>query len=129
MQKSAVLFIFIYIFNHLSFSAVISGTVSDENGAPLPFVSVYVKNSTSGVSANYQGKYFLELTAGDYTLVYSCLGYLSFEKQISVSYRQYLTVDVQLVTDVTIIGEVEIIADKINLAKIVKSEAKQEEIP
>ena len=98
-------------------SAVVFGTLTDETGTPLPFASVFVKNSTTGVSANFEGKYFLELKAGTYTLIYSFLGYEKFEKVVILNQNQHLKLDVKLTRAVSAIDEVEIIADKVDRAK------------
>ena len=43
------------------FSNHINGVISNQNGEPLPFASVYIKNTTYGVSSNAFGEYFIEL--------------------------------------------------------------------
>jgi hypothetical protein len=56
--------------------AQISGTVADaRTGEPLPFATVYVKNTSTGTTANSLGEYRLELTPGDYELVFQYVGY------------------------------------------------------
>ena len=57
------------------FSNHISGVISNQNGEPLPFASVYIKNTTYGVSSNAFGEYFIELKPGKYTIVYSYIGF------------------------------------------------------
>ena len=64
----------------LCFSNHINGVISNKNGEPLPFASVYIKNTTYGVSSNAFGEYFIELKPGTYTIVYSYIGYQSKEK-------------------------------------------------
>ena len=53
----------------------VRGIISDSLGNVLPFVSVYVKNSKSGVSANQNGEYNVKLKAGNNTLVFSAIGF------------------------------------------------------
>lgn len=52
----------------------ISGTVKDEGGNPLPGVAVVLKGTTIGVATDIDGKYTLNLPAGDYALVFSMVG-------------------------------------------------------
>jgi TonB-linked SusC/RagA family outer membrane protein len=53
----------------------ITGTVSDEKGVTLPGASVTVKNSTTSVSTNTDGKYTIAVPTGSSTvLVFSFLG-------------------------------------------------------
>ena len=67
------------------FSNHISGVISNQNGEPLPFASVYIKNTTYGVSSNAFGEYFIELKPGKYTIVYSYIGFQSKEKIITLN--------------------------------------------
>ena len=69
---------FYYFSNH------INGVISNKNGEPLPFASVYIKNTTYGVSSNAFGEYFIELKPGKYTIVYSYIGFQSKEKIITL---------------------------------------------
>jgi len=119
-----LLFTFIFL-KQIAFSSIISGKIADNNGKAIPFASVYVENSTIGVSANLQGKYFIELPSGNYTLVYSTIGYNNFEKQISLKQNQHLKINITLLTNISVIDEVEIVADKIDLAKSIMSKVRK----
>ncbi|WDF56455.1 SusC/RagA family TonB-linked outer membrane protein [Mucilaginibacter sp. KACC 22063] len=57
------------------------GTVLDENGRPLPGVTVHIKNSNQGVSTDVDGKYILSAPKGT-VLVFSFIGYFPQEKTI-----------------------------------------------
>jgi CarboxypepD_reg-like domain/Secretion system C-terminal sorting domain len=60
---------------------IIRGTVADENGIPLPFVSVLIKNSNKGTSSDANGSFMISLK-GDQklpTLILSYVGYASKE--------------------------------------------------
>ncbi len=130
MKLKLILFLIsLFFISETSFSAVVSGTVTDEAGNPLPFASVFVKNSVTGVSANYEGKYFLELNPGKYILVYSYLGCEKTEKQINLKPGSRLTINISLKRSISAIDEVEIVADKIDRAKkiISKTRAKRKD--
>lgn len=73
----------------------ISGIITDGRGHALPFASVLVKGSTVGTTANNEGKYFLQLDPGNYTIVAQYVGYQRVEKNISLG-RDSLVVDFQL---------------------------------
>jgi len=62
----------------------ISGTVTDTDGNPLPFASILIKNTTRGTTANSEGKYFIDLSPGSYTLICQYVGYVREEKQVTV---------------------------------------------
>jgi hypothetical protein len=55
--------------------AQLSGKVLDENGEPLPFASVYVRNSTNGTAANAEGEYRLTIERGAHEIVFQYIGY------------------------------------------------------
>ncbi|MEE1947202.1 DUF5686 and carboxypeptidase regulatory-like domain-containing protein [Pedobacter sp. KR3-3] len=63
----------------------VSGKITDNKGEIIPFASVYIKNTTHGVSANVDGLYKLTLDKGNYTLIYKAIGFKATEKAISVS--------------------------------------------
>lgn len=77
-------------------SAQIIGTVSDEKGLPLPFVSIVIENSYKGTTTNDAGKYELGIkTPGKYTLVYQYLGYKTRKVTADIAQFPY-TIDVML---------------------------------
>ncbi|MEZ4920912.1 MAG: DUF5686 and carboxypeptidase regulatory-like domain-containing protein [Saprospiraceae bacterium] len=55
--------------------AQLTGTVLDEFGAPLPYASVYERNSTRGVTSNANGKFRLPLEVGSHEVVFHMIGY------------------------------------------------------
>lgn len=62
----------------------ITGTVKDEKGQPLPYASVLVKGTTRGTTAGSDGKYFIELDPGTYTISAQYVGYEKQEIKITV---------------------------------------------
>lgn len=79
--------------------AQIRGTVSDEKGNPLPYVSIYLENSYKGTTTNDLGKYELALkNPGKYTIVFQYLGYKT--KKVTTDIVTFPhTIDVQLVEE------------------------------
>lgn len=72
----------------ISFSARagrISGRITDEKGIVLPYASVLVKGTTNGTTANADGRYFLDLDPGTYTIVAQYVGYNRQEKTVTIS--------------------------------------------
>ncbi|MCE7996641.1 MAG: DUF4139 domain-containing protein [Roseivirga sp.] len=57
----------------------VTGIVTDEEGEPLPQVTVLVKGTTLGVPTDAGGRYSLQLPAGNQTLVFRFLGYTTQE--------------------------------------------------
>ena len=52
----------------------VSGTVSDDNGLPLPGATVVIKGTSTGVSTDFDGNYSITASVGD-VLVFSYVGY------------------------------------------------------
>ena len=55
--------------------AQLSGHISNPHGDPIPFANIYVEGTTHGTSANAEGNYALDLTKGDYKIVFQNIGY------------------------------------------------------
>lgn len=62
------------------------------NNEPLPFANVQLKGTTTGTTTDENGKYKLEADPGNYTLVFSFLGYENVETPITVKANQTITV-------------------------------------
>jgi hypothetical protein len=78
-----ILFCFLFVHSCiLSFSQKVSGVVTDQEGKPISFASVFIKGTSRGANANNEGVYFLDLTPGQYTLVCQHVGYKQEEKTI-----------------------------------------------
>jgi hypothetical protein len=73
-----------FLFFSISNFAQIKGTITDEKGSPLPFVSVFEENTYSGTTSNEQGKYQLNIKeVGKNKIVFQYLGFKT--QKISVS--------------------------------------------
>ena len=76
----------------------ITGTVIDGDfNEPLPFANVLVKETGDGVTTDFDGKYTIELSSGNYTLIFSFVGYETKEiTNIKVSGDNYTITDIVL---------------------------------
>ncbi|MEA3451113.1 MAG: DUF5686 and carboxypeptidase regulatory-like domain-containing protein, partial [Bacteroidota bacterium] len=107
----------ILVLNGQLFSQIVMGEVTDSDTNSLPYATVFVKNTTLGTTTNFEGKYFFSLKPGNYTLVYSFMGHVSQEKNISIIKGQKIVLDVDLKYDDIQIHGVEIVANKVDKAK------------
>ena len=64
---------------------VLRGKVFDLNtGALLPFVSIYINNSSKGTTTNANGEYFLDnIAVSNFDIVASCVGYETYSITIN----------------------------------------------
>ncbi|MHA7942389.1 SusC/RagA family TonB-linked outer membrane protein [Formosa sp. 3Alg 14/1] len=83
----------------------VSGTVVDEDGLPLPGLSVIHKGTNSGTMTDFDGKYSIKVVK-DATLVFSFVGFK--EQEINVGSRT--TVNATLIQDVQSLDEVVVTA-------------------
>lgn len=60
----------------------VSGTISDSNGNPIPFVSVYLKGTKTAISSDQNGYYNISVTDKNGVLVFSAVGFRSKEEKI-----------------------------------------------
>ena len=87
-------FLLVFAFGFTMQAQQISGTVTDNDGIPLPGATVLVQGTTNGVSTDFDGNYSINANTGD-TLVFSFVGYASQSQVVGSS----ATVDVQLSPD------------------------------
>src|SRR5690554_4712532 len=83
----------------------VTGSVHDENNEPLPGASILIKGTTSGAITDIDGKFSLNIAGTNPVLVVSCLGYIT--QEVEVNNRS--TIDVQLVADLSELGEVVVV--------------------
>ena len=60
----------------------VKGRVTDENGLPLPGISVRLKDSKLGVATDQSGAFAITVPNGDAVLIFSCVGYISKEEPV-----------------------------------------------
>ena len=82
-------------------SGKIIGTITDgEYNEPMAFANVLIKNTTTGTTSDFDGKYQLEVSEGNYTIVFSYIGYQSVEiSDVNVEANSEILVDVTLNTN------------------------------
>lgn len=83
--KTRILFSFLFVlFFHLARAGTVSGKITDENNEGLPFVSVYLKSTTQGVTSNKEGNYSIELPGGNHELIFQFIGYKTHSENVKV---------------------------------------------
>jgi len=93
----------------------ITGTVTDENGNPMPGVNVQVEGTTIGTISDINGKYSIDKQNENVVLVFSFIGYNT--QKVSTSGKT--TIDIKLVPTLTSLEEVVVVGygtqKKVNL--------------
>lgn len=62
----------------------INGKITDKAGEEIPFVSVFIKETTKGVSANVNGIYKIPVDKGKVVLIFKAIGYKTLEQEVEV---------------------------------------------
>jgi TonB-dependent starch-binding outer membrane protein SusC len=115
MEKSKtrgiLTFLFLAIFMVFSLGSyaqekLLSGTVTDNEGIPVPGVTVVVKGTTTGTVTNLDGTFTLTVPADAQTLVFSYVGMLSQEVEIGdqLTFNIAMRPDVIGVDEVVVVG-------------------------
>jgi len=84
----------------------VSGTVTDEQGQPLPGASVVLEGTTTGIQTDFDGNYTLDNVPGDGSLVFSYVGFTSQTIPINSRTTINLTMqeDTQSLDEVVVVG-------------------------
>lgn len=111
-MKSNYLFLVLLLLSNLSFSqGTLHITVTDAlTKEPLPFATLYLKNSGNGTTTNFEGKAILKTRFNNDTLVCSFIGYTNI--LFAVDVKQSSTLNIQLNASNTKLKEVEIVYKK-----------------
>ena len=83
----------------------ITGTVTDEDGLPLPGVTVIIKGTTTGVQTDFDGNYAIDASQGD-LLIFSFIGLQTAEYTVGSND----VIDVTMATDTAQLDEVVVTA-------------------
>lgn len=105
MKKLLLLFLFLASTAVYAQRATITGTVSDEQGAPLTGATVQVKGTNMGTITDIDGKFSLEVPGPNSILVFSFVGYVQRELQV----LNQTVVNITLRADVTGLEEVVVV--------------------
>lgn len=99
---------------HLTFAQdkTISGTVTDQDGLPLPGVNIVVEGTTNGTQTDFDGNYSISAAAGQ-NLLFSYIG----QKNITMPVGATNTINVQMQEDAQALEEVVVTAQGIKREK------------
>lgn len=113
-----IIFIFFSIFNSaiaedLKDKFTLSGFIKDaENGEVLPGATIYITELKAGAASNVYGFYSISLEPGTYHVVYSFIGYSSYEDIIELNADKTRNIDLK--SSIESLSEVEIKGVAIN---------------
>lgn len=92
-------------------AAGIKGTIKADDGTPLAFATIYVKQIETGVASDMQGRYEVTLAPGTYDVIYQYLGYESVMRKVEVK-DSFVVIDITMKTHVVVLQNLTIRAGK-----------------
>ncbi|MEE9363221.1 MAG: SusC/RagA family TonB-linked outer membrane protein [Cellulophaga sp.] len=122
-KRNGILTLLLAFVVHLSFAQekTISGTVTDQDGLPLPGVNIIVQGTTNGTQTDFDGNYTINASTGQ-VLLFSYIGQKDTFKTVGTSN----TIDVQMTEDAEALEEVVVTALGIKKSKKALGYAVQE---
>jgi hypothetical protein len=93
MRSLFVFLLLIVVSNGLyAQKVVLKGKITDSRGLPVPFASVYEKNTTNGTSANSEGEYQLKLNPGKHSMIFKAIGFTQESRELDLQSDQFIPV-------------------------------------
>lgn len=75
-QKRIMLVLWVLAASLTSYSHNLKGIVTAKDGTPIPYATVFIREISLGTTTNEEGKFELDLPAGNYTANFRSLGYI-----------------------------------------------------
>lgn len=105
MKKIYCTAILLFVLQQI-FAGVIKGKVTDQKGERLPYATIYLEGTTTGVNANGNGDFELTIAPGLHKVVCQYIGYKATTFNISVSGNEMVTHDFVLKSETLEMKEV-----------------------
>lgn len=105
----------VFTFNMLAegLLGTISGKVLSADGDPIDYATVYLKGTAYSSQTNDKGLYHIKAPAGDYTLVFSSVGFEEVEIKVTVRANERVKQNVKL-KSTTQLGEVIVVGNQLS---------------
>jgi len=90
--------------------ATITGTIYDSSDAPLPGVTVRLEGTNLGAASDEEGRYMIKtMKPGEFTLVYSFIGFKTIKETIVAEEDQLMVIDKVMYDDTEFLDEVVVV--------------------
>jgi hypothetical protein len=96
---------FLFLIQFSAFSQVKSILIDAQTEKPVPYASVYIKNTERGTSSNLDGSFTIEIGKGD-TIIISSIGYKNLELPLSeIDDTTFMENEIRQLNEVTIMAK------------------------
>ncbi|MEM7102830.1 MAG: TonB-dependent receptor [Bacteroidota bacterium] len=106
IRCAIVTLVFCFFIGNVFGQGNLSGTITDDSGSPLIGATVAVKGSGTGTISDLDGNYRVDVPTGDQVIVFTYVGYTTYEMSITVEDGSSYTQDVVLSIDNLSLSEV-----------------------
>ena len=124
MKRFLTFIVLLLAFSFSTEAQYVYGKIIDDEGKGLAFVSVQIKGTSVGTTTNQRGNYKLSLVVGEYDLTFKSLGFEEQEHRVKISSQSPKELNITLIESSTSLGEVDVVANKRDLAKEIMSEVR-----
>jgi hypothetical protein len=105
LQRALLLFFAFTCFLSSSMAGGIRGTVKDEQGEPLAYATIFVKQTGTGTTTNVDGAYELSIAPGHYQIVFQYVGFESVTRDVDIA-AAFIALDIVLKSQATVLQTV-----------------------
>ncbi|MCU0369422.1 MAG: DUF5686 and carboxypeptidase regulatory-like domain-containing protein [Cyclobacteriaceae bacterium] len=110
-MRGIIFFIAMLIAAPMLYGGGIKGIIKGDDGSPLLYASIFIKQTGTGAATDAQGKYEIALPAGRYDVLFQYLGYESVHRVVDVA-NDYVEINLTLKTQVLMLQNVTVRAGK-----------------
>ena len=108
----------------LSEGAKLNGKVTDKDGNPLPFATLYIEGTTIGTTTNSVGLFSFEIPTGEHTIIFQYVGYKTVKRNVNVE-NSDINMDVVMESELVELREVVINANENPAEQVIREAIKK----
>lgn len=111
LMRIILLLVSFFSASSLIYAGGIRGLIKSDDGSPLPYASIFVKQTGTGSATDMQGRYEVILPPGRYDVLFQYLGYESVNRVVEVG-NDFIEINLTLKTHVMMLQNVVVKAGK-----------------
>ena len=90
---------------------IVSGKITDGNGAPMDMVHIRLSKGSIGTLSNFKGEYDLRVPQSDtLRIIFTSLGYKRVERIVNTNTKESVKLNIQMFPNTAVINDVEVTA-------------------
>ncbi|AOW22102.1 TonB-dependent receptor [Urechidicola croceus] len=118
-----------FFFNGLAQTGNLQGTITDDNGLPVPGATILIKELNKGVVSDFDGDFtMVNIPTGTHNLLIEYLGYADIKQEITINESETTTISITLTSEATELGEVYVTGFSSGQAKALNTQKNNQNI-